>query len=375
MNLFDFIRHAPSAPFSAGTTPLHPVGNWLRAALPPFWAAAANLVIALAAIGAVLGATAIVLVWLERKLCAHFQARLGPMRVGPHGVLQPLADGIKLLLKESIQPRGVDRLPYYLAPMLPMAGSFLILAVLPFGPTLQAVDVDAGMLYIATVSGLGILGILVGGWASNSKYSLLGAMRSGAQLLSYELSMVLCMLLVVAAAGTASLRGIVLSQQGTVLDWWIFKLPVFGFLAFVLYMISSTAELNRGPFDLSEAESELAGGFHTEYTGITFSLFFMSEYVNLFASAGLAATFFLGGFLPPNVGIHAVDAALGLVPGWTWFLLKAYALVFLYMWLRWSMPRLRIDHLLALEWKVLLPASMINLLLASGLIAIGWVLP
>ncbi len=353
----------------------HPLGDWLRQELPPVWAAGANAVVALISLALVLAVSAVVLVWLERKVCAHFQARLGPMRVGPHGILQPIADGIKLFLKESIKPRSADSFAYYLAPMLPLIGSFLILAVLPFGPQLQAVDLDAGMLYIAAVSGIGIFGILVGGWGSNSKYSLLGAMRSGAQMLSYELSIVMGLLLVVMASGTASLRGIVLSQQGTILDWWIFKLPFAGFLAFLLFLVSSTAELNRGPFDLSEAESELAGGFHTEYTGITFSLFFMAEYVNLFASAGLATTFFLGGFLPPNLGYAPVDAALMWVPGWAWFILKAYALVFLFMWTRWSLPRIRIDQLLALEWKFLLPASMVNLLLAAGLIAAGWLLP
>src|SRR4051812_20163995 len=193
---------------------------------------------------------AIHLIWLERKVCARFQARLGPTRVGPFGLLQPIADAIKLLLKENIRPRSVDSLAYFLAPLLPITGSFLVLAVLPFDHNLQAVDLDAGMVYVTAVSGLGILGILIGGWGSNNKYSLLGSMRSGAQLFSYELSMVLCMLLIVMASGTASLRGIVLSQQGSILDWWIFKLPLAGFLAFALFLISSTAELNRGPLDL-----------------------------------------------------------------------------------------------------------------------------
>ena len=356
-------------------TPTHPLGDWLRAMLPAPLATAASVLVAVVSILIVLALTAMFLVWLERKLCARFQARLGPTRVGPFGLLQPVADGIKLLFKEGIRPRGVENLAYYLAPLLPITGSFLVLAVLPFGPTLQVVDLDAGLLYIAAISGVGTFGILIGGWGSNNKYSLLGSMRSGAQLLSYELSMVLCMLLVITASGTASLRGVVLSQQGTILDWWIFKLPGAGILAFVIYLISSNAELNRGPFDLSEAESELTGGFHTEYTGITFSLFFMAEYVNLFASAGLAATLFLGGFLPPKIGVAPVDGFLLLIPGWIWFFLKAYFVIFIYMWARWSVPRLRIDHLLALEWKFLLPVSMINLLIATGLVVIGWVLP
>jgi NADH-quinone oxidoreductase subunit H len=187
--------------------------------------------------------------------------------------------------------------------------------------------------------------------------------------------MVLCMLLIVMASGSASLREIVLSQQGTILDWWIFKLPLAGLLAFILFTISSTAELNRGPLDLSEAESELTGGFHTEYTGISFSMFFLAEFVNMFASAGLGATFFLGGFLAPQFGIGPLDAALAFVPGVCWFFLKTYFLIFLYMWFRWTFPRLRIDHLLSLEWKFLLPVSMANLLLAATLVTFKWILP
>lgn len=356
-------------------SPNHPVGDLVRGLLPAPWAAIANGAIAVAAIAGLVTVTAIFLIWLERKVCAHFQARLGPTRVGPFGLLQPIADAIKLLMKENLRPRGVDNLAYFLAPLLPITGSFLVLAVMPFGHDLQVVDLPAGVVYVVAVSGLGILGILIGGWGSNNKYSLLGSMRSGAQLFSYELSMVLCMLLIVMASGSASLREIVLSQQGTVADWWIFKLPVAGLLAFALFMISSTAELNRGPLDLSEAESELTGGFHTEYTGISFSMFFLAEFVNMFASAGLGATFFLGGFLAPQFHVGPIDAALAFVPGVIWFFLKTYFLIFLYMWFRWTFPRLRIDHLLSLEWKFLLPVSMANLLLAATLVTFKLVLP
>ncbi|MEO7424072.1 MAG: NADH-quinone oxidoreductase subunit NuoH, partial [Fibrobacteria bacterium] len=346
-----------------------------RSLLPAPWAAIANGALAVALIAGLVTVVAIMLIWLERKVCAHFQARLGPTRVGPFGLLQPIADAIKLLMKENLRPRGVDKLAYMLAPLLPITGSFLVLAVMPFDHDLQVVDLSAGVVYVVAVSGLGILGILIGGWGSNNKYSLLGSMRSGAQLFSYELSMVLCMLLIVMASGTASLREIVLTQQGTVLDWWIFKLPVAGLLAFALFMISSTAELNRGPLDLSEAESELTGGFHTEYAGISFSMFFLAEFVNMFASAGLGATLFLGGFLAPRFGIPPLDWTLALLPGVVWFFLKVLALIFLYMWFRWTFPRLRIDHLLSLEWKFLLPASMANLLLAATLITFHWMLP
>ncbi|HKP95560.1 MAG TPA: NADH-quinone oxidoreductase subunit NuoH [Fibrobacteria bacterium] len=353
----------------------HPVGDLVRRLLPGPWAAVANGAIAVAVIAGLVTVSAIFLIWLERKVCAHFQARLGPTRVGPMGLLQPVADAIKLLMKENLRPRGVDGLAYFLAPLLPITGSFLVLAVMPFDHDLQVVDLEAGVVYVVAVSGLGILGILIGGWGSNNKYSLLGSMRSGAQLFSYELSMVLCMLLIVMASGSASLREIVLAQQGTVADWWIFKLPVAGFLAFALFMISSTAELNRGPLDLSEAESELTGGFHTEYAGISFSMFFLAEFVNMFASAGLGATFFLGGFLAPRFGIGPLDAVLGFVPGVIWFFLKAYVLIFLYMWFRWTFPRLRIDHLLSLEWKFLLPVSMANLLLAATLVTFKLIIP
>jgi NADH-quinone oxidoreductase subunit H len=353
----------------------HPVGDLIRSLLPAPWAALANGTLAVALIAGLVTVVAILLIWLERKVCAHFQARLGPTRVGPFGLLQPIADAIKLMMKENLQPRGVDKLAYLLAPLLPITGSFLVLAVMPFDHNLQVVDLNAGVVYVVAVSGLGILGILIGGWGSNNKYSLLGSMRSGAQLFSYELSMVLCMLLIVMASGTASLREIVLAQQGTVMDWWIFKLPVAGLLAFALFMISSTAELNRGPLDLSEAESELTGGFHTEYTGISFSMFFLAEFVNMFASAGLGATFFLGGFLAPRFGIPPLDWTLALLPGFVWFFLKVLALIFLYMWFRWTFPRLRIDHLLSLEWKFLLPASMANLLLAATLVTFHWMLP
>jgi NADH-quinone oxidoreductase subunit H len=339
----------------------HPLGDFIREQLPPVPAAIANGLIAVVSIAALVTVVAIALIWVERKVCARFQARRGPTRVGPFGLLQPVADALKLLMKENLRPKSVDVLAYYLAPLLPITGSFLVLAVIPFDSNLQVVDPEAGMVYLTAVSGLGILGVLIGGWGSNNKYSLLGSMRSGAQLFSYELSMVLCMLLVVMAAGTGSLRDIVLSQQGGVADWWIVKLPLAGLLAFVLFLVSSTAELNRGPLDLSEAESELTGGFHTEYAGMSFSMFFLAEFVNMFASAGLATTFFLGGFLPPFPG-------LGFIPGFVWFFLKTAAVIFLYMWFRWTFPRLRIDHLLALEWKFLLPVSLANLLLAAGLV-------
>jgi NADH-quinone oxidoreductase subunit H len=351
------------------------LADFARSRLPQPWGDFAVLLLGVGAMVGFVSLNTMFLIWLERKVCARFQARLGPTRVGFHGLLQPVADAIKLLLKEGIRPRASDLWAYYLAPLLPLISSFLVLAVLPLGPGLQVVDLDAGVVYVAAVSGLGILGVLVGGWSSNSKYSLLGAMRSGAQLFSYELSLILCLLLVVMASGTGSLKGVVEAQQGGIWDWWILKLPVVGALSFLLFLISSTAELNRGPLDLSEAESELTGGFHTEYTGIAFSLFFLAEYINLFVASVLGALLFLGGYWAPQFGIPGLDPALAAIPGTFWLLFKAYGLIFVYMWFRWTFPRLRIDHLLALEWKYLLPVSLANLLLGATLLALGWVLP
>jgi NADH-quinone oxidoreductase subunit H len=314
------------------------------------------------------------LIWLERKVAAHFQARLGPMRVGYHGLLQSTADGLKLLFKEVLRPAGSDRFVFFLAPILPASAAFLVMTILPFDHHLQVADPAGGVIYVIGISGLSTLGILLAGWASNNKYSLLGAMRSGAQMISFEISLALIMLIIVMVTGTGSLREIVLSQQGTILDWWIFKLPILGFVAFIMYMISSTAELNRAPFDISEAESELTGGFATEYSGISFSMFFFAEFVNMFVAAGLATTFFLGGFLAPQIGIGAVDSVFVLIPGFAWFFAKTVLIIFLYMWFRWTFPRVRIDQLMDLEWKMLLPANLLLLMAAGGFLAMGWIL-
>ncbi len=314
------------------------------------------------------------LIWLERKAAARFQARLGPMRVGYHGLLQSTADGLKLIFKEVLKPEGADTFVFFLAPALPATATFLIMTILPFDRHLQVADPAGGVIFALGVSGLSILGILLAGWSSNNKYSLLGAMRSGAQMISFEISLALIMLLIVMLTGTASLREIVLSQKGTVLDWWIFKLPFLGFIAFVMYMISSTAELNRAPFDISEAESELTGGFATEYSGISFAMFFFAEFVNMFVSAGLAATFFLGGFLAPQIGIGVIDAAFNFIPGFIWFFLKTFLVIFLYMWFRWTFPRVRVDQLMYLEWKMLLPANLVLLMSSGFFLAMGWIL-
>ena len=359
------------------TDTLYPVqngiGDMVRSLFPES-AIYLNTIITIISLLLLVSLLPVFLIWMERKVAAHFQARLGPMRVGYHGLLQSSADGLKLIFKEILKPEGADTFVFFLAPVLPATATFLVMTILPFDHHLQVADPAGGVIYVIGVSGLSILGILLAGWASNNKYSLLGAMRSGAQMVSFEISLALIMLLIVMVTGTASLREIVLSQQGTVLDWWIFKLPILGLIAFLMYMISSTAELNRAPFDIAEAESELTGGFATEYSGISFAMFFFAEFVNMFVAAGLASTFFLGGFLAPQIGITFIDSFLNFIPGFVWFFLKTFIVIFLYMWFRWTFPRLRVDQLMYLEWKMLLPANLVLLMLGGFFMAMGWIL-
>lgn len=350
------------------------IGDIIRNSFPEH-ALFINGLISILAIFAIVSLLPVVIIWVERKIAAHFQARLGPMRVGYHGLMQSLADGIKLIFKEVLKPEGADTFVFFLAPILPATASFLVMTVLPFDHHLQVADPPGGLLYVIAVSGLGVLGILLAGWSSNNKYSLLGAMRSGAQLISYEISLAMLMLLIIMLTGTASLREIVLSQHGTILDWWVFKLPGLGLIAFLFYLVSSTAELNRAPFDISEAESELTGGFSTEYSGISFAMFFFAEFINMFVAAGLATTLFLGGFLAPQFGIGGLDSVLNFIPGFIWFFFKTSFVILIYMWFRWSFPRLRVDQLMYLEWKAMLPANLLLLFCSAFFLAMGWIIP
>jgi len=313
---------------------------------------------------------ALLLVWVERKVAAHVQQRLGPMRVGPHGLLQTLADGLKLMTKETITPREADRFVYHLAPLLCFAATFIALAFIPFSPGIQAVDFNVGLVFVLGIASVGVLGILAAGWSSNNKWSLLGAMRAGAQIISYELSATVALLTVIVFAGSLGFRGIVESQAG---GWWIWRAPVVGFLAFVIYTIASTAETNRTPFDLVEGESELTAGFHTEYTAMRFALFFLAEFVNMFVVCAVSATVFLGGWMPFHVqGLDALNRVFDWIPPWGWFFGKTAALIFLMMWVRWTFPRLRIDQLMRFEWKFLLPVSLAVFSVASVLVTAGW---
>ncbi|MCB0365251.1 MAG: NADH-quinone oxidoreductase subunit NuoH [Bdellovibrionaceae bacterium] len=312
----------------------------------------------------------LILIYAERKVAAHFQCRLGPMRVGWHGILQPIADGIKLFIKEDIIPAEADRLLYFLAPFFCIMGTFLAILVLPASPFVQLIDLNVGVIFLAAVSGFGVFGVLLGGWSSNNKWSMLGAMRAGAQMVSYEISLTLSLLVVVLFSGSLKMSEIVASQaQG----WWIWRAHGVGLIAFMVFVIASVAELNRAPFDLSEGESELTGGFHTEYSGLRFALFFLAEFINMFLASAFAATFFLGGWMPFHIGDWAAfNGVMDVIPPAVWFLAKTSFLVFVIMWFRWTFPRLRVDQLMALEWKVLLPVSLVNLFVGAVVVLSGF---
>lgn len=310
------------------------------------------------------------LVYLERKVCAIIQNRYGPNRVGPLGLFQTVADLIKLLMKELIPIKRADKFLFNLAPFIVIIVSFMAIAALPFAKGLHAIDLNIGLLYIIAVSSLGVVGILLAGWSSNSKYSLIGAMRSGAQIVSYELSVGLSLMAIVVFAGTMQISGIVESQAD---GWWIFKGHIPAIIAFIIFLIASTAEINRGPFDLAEAESELTAGFHTEYSGIKFAFFFLAEYMNMFIVAAIAATVFLGGWMPLHISSwDGFNAVMDYIPSVVWFFLKTFFVIYLIMWFKWTFPRLRIDQLLTLEWKYLMPLSLMNIVLISFITLMGW---
>ena len=316
---------------------------------------------------AVLG---LVLVFMERKVSAYMQIRIGPNRVGFHGTAQTLADTIKLLVKEGLTPDGADKFLFNLAPFIVMIGAMLLMAPIPFARNFQIWDLNIGILYITAVSSISVIGILMAGWSSNNKYSLLGAMRSGAQIVSYELSASLAILSIIVLTGSLLISQIIASQEN---GWWIFKGHIPALISFVIFIIAVTAETNRAPFDMAEAESELTAGFHTEYSGMRFALFFLAEYVNIFIVCAIGATLYLGGWMPFHIGgwkdfNHIMD----YIPSSIWFFGKTFFLIFVIMWFRWTFPRLRIDQLLNLEWKYLLPISLFNLLLMTVIAIMGW---
>ena len=312
----------------------------------------------------------LVLVIMERKVSAYMQIRLGPNRVGPKGMLQSMADTLKLLVKENMTPNGADKLLFNLAPFIAMIVAMVIMAPIAFAKDFQLWDLNIGVLYITAISSLSVIGILMAGWASNNKYSLLGAMRSGAQIVSYELSAGLAVMTIVVLTGSLQIGDIIKAQEN---GWWIFKGHIPAIIAFVLFLIAVTAETNRAPFDLAEAESELTAGFHTEYSGMKFALFFLAEYVNVFIVCAIGATLFLGGWMPFHIGNwQSFNHVMDYIPSSIWFFGKTFFLIFVIMWFRWTFPRLRIDQLLNLEWKYLLPISMFNILLVTLVAIMGW---
>jgi len=306
----------------------------------------------------------------ERWVCAWFQCRRGPLRVGPWGSLQIFADVIKMLIKEVVGLWKPDNFLHKLAPYFVLVASVVVFACLPWGKGLQAIDFNIGVFFMTAVSSLGVVGILLAGWSSNSKYTLIGAMRSGAQMISYELSIGIAMLTIVCLAGTMSVTGLVEAQQN---GWFIFTGHIPAIIAFIIYVIAATAETNRGPFDLPEAEHELTAGYHTEYSGIHFGFFYLAEYLNLFIVSGIASLLFLGGWMPLHVsGWDGFNAVMDYIPPTLWFLGKAIFVSFIIIWFKWSFPRVRIDQMLALEWRYLMPIGLFNLVLMAVIVSMGW---
>ena len=357
-NIYDFTS------FTAG------INDWLAANFSPFWTVAIEMILIGVAILMFYAVVGLYLVYAERKICAFMQCRVGPNRVGPYGFFQTIADLIKLLTKELIPIKNADKFLFNVAPFIVIIASFLAIGAIPFAKGLQALDFNIGIFYVTAVSSVGVIGILLAGWSSNNKYSLIGAMRSGAQIVSYELSVGLSLVTIVILAGSLQLSTIVEAQRD---GWFLFTGHIPAIIAFLIFLIASTAETNRGPFDLAEAESELTAGFHTEYSGIKFAFFFLAEYMNMFIVASIAATMFLGGWMPFHVGHWgAFNHIMDFIPPFVWYIGKTALVIFIMMWFKWTFPRLRIDQLLTLEWKYLLPINLINILIMSFVVLTGW---
>jgi NADH-quinone oxidoreductase subunit H len=335
-----------------------------------------SVVIPLLKIVIVLNATLVAvtyMVLLERKVIAWAQSRLGPMRVGPYGVLQPIADAVKLMIKEDITPVRADKWVFTFAPIIAVVPAFIVYAVIPFGPevtlfgrkvALYITDINVGLLYIVSVASVGVYGIILAGYASNSKYPLLASLRASAQLISYEVAVTLTLVSVILVAGTLSMVSIVRAQEEAGV-WFLFLQPV----AFVIFFIGGLAETNRAPFDLPEAEQELTGGFHTEYSGMRFALFFLAEYTNMIVVSSVATTLFLGGWLRPFPNVEALSF-LDVIPAWTWFLIKSFVFLYIFIWVRATLPRYRYDQLMRIGWKVLIPLAIVNLVV-TGIVKVA----
>ena len=349
---------------------------WIHSALcglMPEWMAFAIEGIAVGVFIMVMYAVlAIILIYMERKVCAAFQCRIGPDRVGGRGgLLQVPADVIKILTKEIISLKNSDKFLYGLAPFLVIMASILTFSCLPWNKGGEILHMNIGIFFVLAASSIGVLGILLAGWSSNSKYTLIGAVRSGAMIISYELSIGLSVLTMVILCGTMDIQEIVAYQEN---GWNIFKGHVPAVMAFIIYLIAGNAEANRAPFDLAEAEQELTAGYHTEYSGMHFGFFYLAEYLNLFITAGIAVTLFFGGWMPLHIaGLEGLNMAMDYIPGVIWFVGKTFFVVFLLMWIRWTFPRLRIDQVLILEWKYLMPLSLLVLMVMTVMKVFGLV--
>lgn len=339
--------------------------------LSSFWAILIECVLVGVFILAAYAILAILLIFMERKVCAAFQCRLGPMRVGPWGIFQVIADVLKMLNKEIFAVDKADKLLYAIAPILVLVGSVGAFSFMPWNNGATILDFNVGIFLMTAISSIGVIGIFIAGWSSNNKYSVISAMRGAVQMISYEMSLGLCLITAVILTGTMQVSGIVEAQSGP-FGWLIFQGHIPAIIAFLVFLVTGNAEANRGPFDLAEAESELTAGYHTEYSGMGFGFFYLAEYLNLFIVAGVASMVFLGGWMPIHIGVEGFDKVMDYIPGIVWFIGKAFALVWVLMWIRWTFPRLRIDQILKLEWKYLMPLSLLNLVLMTIIVAFGW---
>jgi len=342
------------------------IHDWLFSIMPEGVASITEMLIIAIVYLALFAVAGLYLVLLERKVAAWFQLRLGPNRVGPFGLFQTMADALKLVSKELTSTDRIDKFLYNLAPYFVIVTALLALAVFPFSKQFQAFDINIGVFFLISISSIGVIGILLGGWSSNNKYALIGAMRSGLQTISYELSVGLSILTMVLLTGSLQLSEIIEIQRTG--GWLILQGHIPAVIAFMIFMIAGTAETNRAPFDLVEAESELGAGFHTEYSGMKFAYFFLAEFINMFIIASIAVVLFFGGWLSP----FGITEGITWFPEVIWFMIKVLMIIILMMWFRWTFPRLRVDQLLTLEWKYLLPINLVNLVVMAIIIWLNW---
>ena len=338
--------------------------------LSSFWAILIECVLVGLIVLTLYALIAMFMIYFERKVCAFFQCRLGPMRVGKWGIFQVICDVLKMLIKEIFGVDRSDKFLYTLAPFLTIIASIGTFSFLPWNKGAVVLDFNVGVFMVTAISSIGVLGVILAGWGSNNKYSVLSAMRGAVQLISYEMSLGLCMITAVVLCGSMQLSDIIGSQIGP-WKWLVVQGHIPAIVAFLVFLIAGNAEANRGPFDLAEAESELVAGYHTEYSGMSFGYFYLAEYLNLVVISGLAATIFLGGWAPLNIGISGFDTVMNYIPGVVWFAGKTLFIIWILMWARWTFPRLRIDQILTLEWKYLMPLMLVTLAVMTACVAFG----